>query len=272
MPSGRVNTFKRAFRLLIVLIFYNISGRMGLLRYISYFAFLVVVLSSCSGKVVCPAYSSYFMLDEEYRDKHFSYFGEDSLPSNALASVEKTWYGTIKEPKLLPFYRKNESLKTVPMELVFAKVPDSVALAGDELMYAEMDVVDSTRIANEQRRKDRNWNVEQEYYFRRIRDLIITEEDLAEGRTDAPAINATTGEPVQKKGFFGRLFGKKDKSEEESVGLNEDETGVDEAPPPKEKKKKEKKEKKGLFGKKNKDDQAADPGKKDDDEEEGEGF
>ena len=242
---------------------------MGLLRYISYFAFLVVVLSSCSGKVVCPAYSSYFMLDEEYRDDHFSYFGEDSLPSNALASVEKTWYGTIKEPKLLPFYRKNESMKTIPMELVFAKIPDSVALAGDELMYAEMDVVDSTRIAEEQRRKDRNWNVEQEYYFRRIRDLIITEEDLAEGRTDAPVVDATTGEPEKKKGFFGKLFGKKDKTEEESVGLNEEEV-VEEEAPPKEKKKKEKKEKKGLFGKK-KDDQAAEPEKKDD-EDEGEGF
>jgi len=265
-------------KLLILGIFYNISGRMGFLRNCSLIIFAAALLSSCTGKVVCPAYSSYFMLDQDYRDKHFAYFGEDSLPNNNVKDVEKTWYGTIAQPKLFAFYRKNESLKTVPMELVFADVPDSLAFAGDELMYAEMDVVDSTRFQDEEGPANKwNWNVEQEYYFRRIKDMIITEEEMEQGRQDQQAASQPTSpgveEEPEKKGFFARLFGKKEKTEDTGVDDTAEEEGgkTKKEKPPKEKKKKEKK---GLFGKKNKDDQPEpeEPEKKEDDEDEGEGF
>ena len=180
----------------------------------------IVVLPSCNQKMQCAAYSSYFLLDEDALNKQFTYFGEDTLPRQDISNVNKNRYGIIKKQF---FVFKNWSLRTVPMEIVFPETPDSLKFQGDLLLYAEMDIPDSAQL--DQPAQDWNWNVEQENYFREIKDLIVLtsdleEEEAAQEAAEGPETSATeVGEETQEKvGFFNKLkglFKKKDKKKKE---------------------------------------------------------
>ncbi|MBX2955475.1 MAG: hypothetical protein KF846_04935 [Cyclobacteriaceae bacterium] len=116
-------------------------------------AFFVVVasfwlLSSCTQKVVCPAYQSAFIYDKQELQKKYSYFNEEGEPK-VLASASKNKY-LVAEPTT--YKRKNRSLQTVVMKPVNPVVPDSLlmddlALAGD-LDRAARSVIDSTYIVD----------------------------------------------------------------------------------------------------------------------------
>lgn len=54
-----------------------------------------MLLQSCQERMICPAYQSTFIMDEEVRYQLFSRFEHDSIPK-PYAGVNKTTYGLIK--------------------------------------------------------------------------------------------------------------------------------------------------------------------------------
>ncbi len=106
------------------------------------------LLSSCTQKVVCPAYQSAFIYDKEALQKKYSYFDEAGEPK-VLASASKNKY-LVAEPTT--YKKKNRSLQTVVMQPVQPVVPDSL-LTDDLAMASELDeaarsIIDSTYIVD----------------------------------------------------------------------------------------------------------------------------
>jgi len=94
--------------------------------------FLLIQLlsfSSCKKDYICPAYQSYYLLDSAKREKYFSLFGEDSLPK-VIVDVKKSKVGIMEE---VGYKKKNNHLQSLPMNIVYPELPDSVALQQDSL-------------------------------------------------------------------------------------------------------------------------------------------
>src|SRR6187551_3563967 len=105
--------------------------------------FLSLVLSSCTQRLICPAYQSAYIYDKEALRKKFSYFNEDSTPKILTAS--RTKY-LIAVPE--SYRKKYKTLKTVEMKPVYPVIPDSLKMdEGADLLMAERDVIDSAAIA-----------------------------------------------------------------------------------------------------------------------------
>src|ERR1044071_5170784 len=101
---------------------------------------VALLASSCTQKMICPAYQSSFIYDKEALRKKFSYFKEDSTPKILTAS--KTKY-LVAVPE--SYRKKMRGLKTVEMKPVYPVIPDSLKIDKEEdLILAERDVVDST--------------------------------------------------------------------------------------------------------------------------------
>jgi len=96
---------------------------LGIILVFSAFAF-----TSCQDKI-CPAYQSYFVLDQRERDKMFSLFDTDSLPK-AYDGVNKSNYGVIDQPRLLPYLRKLDELKMVDREVIHPTPLEEDSLGG----------------------------------------------------------------------------------------------------------------------------------------------
>jgi hypothetical protein len=85
--------------------------------------------------MVCPAYQSAFIYDQDELRKKFSYFQEDSTPKMFAAS--KTKY-LIAEPT--PYRKKIRSIQTVAAKKIFVAVPDSISGVGqDSVITADLD-------------------------------------------------------------------------------------------------------------------------------------
>lgn len=231
-------------------------------------------IQACTERVICPAYQSAFIHDKEVLNKHFSYFGEDSLPKVMEASKDKF---LIIEP--MSYRKKLRSLQTVPMRDVYPQEDDSLEF-NDQFYLAEREGYDSTAVIEVDTLaataadsvymislKKEKFNIDQELYLWYMRDyLVYPDRRLALQQAAEQKNNANPTEEKKKKGFFGffkNLFKKKDKSdstvfdvETSATELNEDE--------PKEKKgpfgflkKKDKKEKKEKLPKDEEDPQSA---------------
>jgi hypothetical protein len=203
--------------------------------------------------MICPAYQSAFIYDQEALRKKFSYFKEDSTPKMLMASKSK--YLIAEE---ITYQKKNRSLQTVEMKPVFPIVPDSlrddfnVSLA--ELDSAAQSIIDSTYIVDVDKSnkdldsgedsiyvitKDKELrllkynpdsmkysvvnvrlNVDQDNYMWYLRDyLILPDVRLAKLQG---AANKEAKAKKEKKGFFGffkNLFGKKKKDKVDSAKL-----------------------------------------------------
>lgn len=126
-----------------------------------FFAFLSLslFLSACTQRVICPAFQSAYIYDQDELRKKFSYFLEDSTPKILTAS--KTKY-LIAEP--VSYRKKLRSLQTVKMKDVNPVLPDSMRVGeeggllgeegedgvvpGAELDMAARSVIDSTYIVD----------------------------------------------------------------------------------------------------------------------------
>jgi hypothetical protein len=116
---------------------------------------LSLLLSACTQRLICPAYQSAFIYDQEELRKKFSYFQEDSTPKMLTAS--KTKY-LIAEP--VSYRKKLRSMQTVAMKDVNPVLPDSMKIGeeglmgedgvvpGAELDLAARSVIDSTYIVD----------------------------------------------------------------------------------------------------------------------------
>lgn len=232
----------------------------------------IILLSSCTQRMICPAFQSAYIYDKEELRKKFSYFQEDSTPKILTAS--KTKY-LIAVPE--SYRKKMRSLKTVEMKPVYPVIPDSLKLEeGADLIMAERDVIDSVA---EQQGLDRTdsayaitktkekYNVDQDNYMWYFRNQLVLP-DVRAALEEKSGKNLGTnagGGTKEKKGFFKNLFKKKDRT---------DSSAVDAPPLPsdstvKEKRKKapKKKKEKKVKGKKKEGEEI--PAKK---EEEDDGF
>ena len=197
-----------------------------------------LAMSSCKIDRICPAYQSYYLLDENTQTNTFAYIDEENAPRRDLPNTKKDENGLVKSEW---YVVKDWNMRTIPMQVVYPVIDDSLAFLGDEMMYAETDIIDSVsldsaraaalgfRYTNDQRFY--NW------YFKE--KLVWKDEQLnKQNQTNAPSI--ATGTDEAKKPFFQRIF----KSKEEKAQKKADKQALkdQEALEPKpEKVKKEKK-------------------------------
>lgn len=219
----------------------------------------VLLGSSCTQKMTCPAYQSSFIYDKESLRKKFSYFKEDSTPKILTAS--KTKY-LVAVPE--SYRKKMRGLKTVEMKPVYPVIPDSLKLENEEdKILLESDVVDSTAAPQQDSvyaitKTKEKYNVDQDIYMWYFRDQLVLPDVRAAMETQSTNKANAAKAAKKKKGIFSFLkFGKKKKAA--------DSTAVEEQPliptdttaaPPK------KKGIMGLFGGKKKQDPAAPQTKK----------
>lgn len=100
--------------------------------------------------MICPAYQSAFIYDQDELRKKFSYLNEDSTPKVYYTS-SKTKY-LIAEP--ISYRKKIRNMSTVAMKDVNVKLPDSLQIGNDDIVAgAELDlaarsVIDSVYIVD----------------------------------------------------------------------------------------------------------------------------
>ncbi len=215
-------------------------------------AIITMLAWSCAERTICPAYQSAFIHDKAALAKHFSYFKEDSTPKLLTASKDK--FGIAERE---PYWKKVRSLNTVKMETVYPQLDDSTQLAGDIVLQAEMDVVDSVALDSAAVNEigwTEHFNVDQEFYFYYFNEILVYPEEraiLQAADAQKKKIDKDLGIKTEKKqNFFRKFFSKfKKKSKTEDVNSELTDDDIDDveqadAPP--------KKKKKFSFGKKKK--------------------
>ncbi len=214
---------------------------------------MALYMSSCAPNKTCPAFQSFYIIDDSARIKQFSLFNEDSVPKDLLA-VHRDKNGLIKRMS----YRKvQKRWNTIEMEVIMPpaeEIEDS--LSGDaidsllvaQVDFEETDSLSTTRKTSTRVRRKDHYNYDQLEYNRLFAEFLpkpkpidttsvsneLGEEKLADGEE----------EPKKKKGFFSFLKRKK-KKKESDVADDADATEEEsEAPKKKRKKRKKKKRKK----------------------------
>ncbi len=179
-----------------------------------------MLLSACTQRMTCPAFQSAYIYDKETLRKKFSYFQEDSTPKIFTAS--KTKY-LIAVPE--SYRQKMRSLRTVEMKPVYPEIPDSLKIEeGADLILAERDVIDSAAVQQGLDRTDsayaitkakEKYNVDQDNYMWYFRDVLVLPDVRAalEQKSGEKLVISAVGPAggKEKKGFFNKLFKKKDK-------------------------------------------------------------
>ena len=194
--------------------------------------------------MVCPAFQSAFIYDKGELARKFSYFEEDSIPKELSASKDK--FLIIEK---MPYRKKLRAIATIEMEPVYPVIDDSTAFAGDQELIAELDVLDSTMLDSMAMLPpwEEKFNVEQETYLYYFNDILVYPDERAALEAADAKMKEIEGTQKKKKGFFKRLFGKKNSEDEpgelkESLIGDEDGEGITE----------ESGKKRGLFGRKRK--------------------
>lgn len=198
-------------------------------------------ITSCTQKMICPAYQSAFIYDTAALRKKFSYFKNDT-PKIYEVNQNKFHLGVP-----MSYKRRLASFRTIEMLPIYPVIPDSLQFQGDEQMAAEMDVQDSTGVEEEHLHPGLigpKFNVEQEmymYYFRKILVLPDVRGEIAErekvgffkriirkikglfkrkkkksAETDSTPQEDVSQEPKEKGGLFDK-FKKKKQAESDSL-------------------------------------------------------
>ena len=238
---------------------------------------IIVLLSACTQRMICPAFQSAYIYDKEALRKKFSYFKEDSTPKILTASKNKY---LIAVPE--SYRRKMRNLQTVEMKPVYPEIPDSLKLEeGADLIMAERDIIDSVAVQQALDRTDsayaislakEKFNVDQDNYMWYFRDMLVLPDvraALEQKSGEKLGISATgSGETKEKKGFFKNLFKKKDKSDSSAVD-GPPAPSDDEAVPSKKERKAKAPQKKKEKVKKKEAEKKEEPAKKEEDEDDG---
>lgn len=186
---------------------------------------------------ICPAFQSYYILDEEIREKQFTYFAEDSMPRIDMAGINKSQFGIINQPIVSrippPIRNPFARLNSVPMEIIYPAKVDSLEFLGDDIMFAEMDVVDTAAL-EEIEGKVWHYNIDQENYFNYIKKKVglawaepaslLEDSELEEPETQADSLGV---EPKKKKGIGGFLNKFKKKKDQKPDTNEEDQPPAD---------------------------------------------
>ncbi|MBK5279301.1 MAG: hypothetical protein JJE09_10620 [Bacteroidia bacterium] len=233
----------------------------------------ILLLGSCTQRLICPAYQSAFIYDKEAMKKKFSYLKEDSTPKIFTASSSKNKY-LVAVPE--SYRKKLRALQTVEMKAIYPVIPDSLKMdAEGDLLLAERDIPDSAAQASSgldpedstyaiSKAKEK-FNVDQDNYMWYFRDVLVLPDVRAAlmGKVKNEGPSAPSGKKEKKGflGFFKNLFGKNksDSSAMLAPSLQPDSDSTAVSLQKKDIKKKSKKEKKVEEKKK-------DPAKKDEDD------
>lgn len=183
---------------------------------------LFFCVQACTERAICPAYQSAFIHDKDVLRKHFSYFGEDSMPKVMEASKDKF---LIIEP--MSYRKKLRSLETIPMKDIYPEPVDSLQF-DDEFYLAERDGYDSTAVISVDTLataadsvymislKKEKFNIDQELYLWYLRDYLVYPDVRLLKQQASEQKDAAAKEEKKKKGFFGffrNLFKKKEPSD-----------------------------------------------------------
>ncbi|MFQ3214063.1 MAG: hypothetical protein ACI9XJ_002562 [Marivirga sp.] len=208
------------------------------------FSILLFLLnSSCKDKLVCAAYQSTYLLDEERQSNKFSFFDGDSLVLEASnIGLKKNIYG-IRE-RDFGFWQK-QRLLVVDQKDVYSKEVDSL-LNSKEVAPAEMAesgvYLDSamfnqdTVIALEV--KEDQWSNTKRFHYNVdfVNYMLLVGNDVLKGQSaarDSAAANngkekieATDSTANQSGGFMKRLFGG-NKGPKANNGLDESDSATE---------------------------------------------
>lgn len=236
--------------------------------------FIILVTAACSTqRMICPAYQSAFIHDQETLRKKFSYFGEDSMPKILEASKDKH---LLIDP--VTYRKRLKALQTVAMVDIYPQQDDSLAFDDDmkeELLiasqeaksgdlYNEADLLKEMPDGEGQENltasaadsiymislKKEKFNIDQELYLWYLRKFLVYPDVKIQMEANAEAQGEAIKE--QKKGFFGKLFGGKKQKEQAEIDLQDSDSELTEGEP----------KKKGLFSSGKKGDKKAKEKKK----------
>ncbi len=216
-------------------------------------ATLLIGMSACTQRLVCPAYQSSFIYDKAAQKEKFMYYNESTTsPREIMASNGKTFTlpprdsswskSSVMPGPSLPYERKRKkgkylllpektykkalrSLRTVEMKPVYPKKQDSLDIASaldsaarsitDTLTYSRTS--DTTQQVREEyaiTKTKEKYNMDQDIYMWYFRDLLVLPDVRAAMADEREAQSSKAkAEKKAKKGFFRNLFKKKDKSD-----------------------------------------------------------
>ncbi|WP_375581093.1 hypothetical protein ABWH96_08850 [Marivirga tractuosa] len=203
-------------------------------KHIHFYLLILLVFTGCKDKMVCAAFQSSYILDEEEQKKRFSLFEGDSLVLTASASNNnfKTNIYGISEKKY-GYWREQELLKVKQKE-VYSEEVDSLLdvrknglpekAEGGEVKEKSpfTPELDSAQVAQGQDAWDNtkrfNYNVDFVNYMLLVGNDVLKEQaaqrDSAAAKAERKEVeNASDSTSNKKKGFMKRLFGGKEKSE-----------------------------------------------------------
>ncbi len=149
----------------------------------------------------------------------FALVDENGLPRKDLPNAEKDKNGLVRSEWAM---LKNWKKRIVPMEVVLPEVDDSVKFSGDDIMFAERDVIDTVALDSARNAAlSVRYNNDQRFYNWYFRDKLAWEDEAVNQQQPAeanqPEDQETQKEPKEKKNFFKNLFKKKDKSQPDSL-------------------------------------------------------
>lgn len=191
----------------------------------------ISTMYSCKVDQICASYQSYFLISPSpqpsafsaqlgdsipYHDvpELFALVSEDGLPRKDLPYTEKDKNGLIKSEWALI---KNWNKRVVPMEVVIPELSDSIVFSGDDIMFAERDVIDTLAIDSARNAANSvRYNNDQKFYNWYFREKLVWEEDQGKQETDIPppAVAEEAKPEKEKKKLFKGLFKKKDNDQE----------------------------------------------------------
>lgn len=185
-----------------------------------------IMLASCKADMICPSYQSYFLLDDTAQKNKFAYFALDSLPRRDIFNSRKDQKGLVAKSGVLAYidadWQRNLDIKTISMEVVYPEPSDSTLFAGDAMMYAETDIIDSVALDSARyAAQSFKYGADQKYYNWYFRDKLVWKDELEgvkkEAEITSPQPQPAVTEPVlekEKKGLGG-MFKKKEKQPKE---------------------------------------------------------
>jgi len=219
-------------------------------KYWSIAILVLLGLSSCSDKI-CPAFQSYYVLDNNKRDEIFSLVSNDSLPQEfknympEIDDVKKTRYGLIKQAPVLAYIMKENEMMTIEMEKIMPTSADLDTLGSADQQFGEGEIpTDSTEMEIQKlgpgqvglQNKDAAYNEDQAAYeelygdqleaVTKAREDAIVRAEAAQLAAQEAALAEELAEEEEgeekKKGFFKGLMKKKKKKKKEEAEEPED--------------------------------------------------
>jgi hypothetical protein len=192
------------------------------------------MLYSCRADQICASYQSYFLVSAKEQPSMFSFQEADSmkhhevpdlfaivddngLPRKDLPNTEKDKNGLVKSEWGVV---KNWKKRIVPMEVILPEVEDSVKFGGDDIMFAERDVIDTVALDSARAAAQTvRYNNDQRFYNWYFRDKLAWADDAnAEAQAAEPQQQEeAVEEPKEKKNFFKNIFKKKEDAPADST-------------------------------------------------------